>query len=73
MRSDYNICFDGVIGKLSGAFESNPYSLSSSELEILKWFSKNPGYLEKPKKQTVDSLIRTDLVVGFIKKNINND
>ena len=73
MRSDYDICFDSVIGKLSGAFESNPYSLSSSELEILKWFSRNPGYLEKSKKQTVDSLIRTDLVVGFIKKNIGDD
>ena len=73
MRSDYDICFDSVIGNLSGAFESNPYSLSSSELEILKWFSKNPGYLEKSKKQTVDSLIRTDLVVGFIKKNIGDD
>lgn len=73
MRSDFDICFDSVIGKLSSAFESNPYNLSSSELEILKWFSKNPGYLEKPKKQAVDSLIRTDLVLGFIKKNISDD
>ena len=73
MKNDYDICFDGVIGRLSGAFESNPYSLSSSELQILKWFSKNPGYLEKPNKQTIDSLIRTDLVVGFIKKNIDDD
>ena len=32
--------FDSILEKLVNRFECNPYSLSPSELQMLKWFHK---------------------------------
>ena len=73
MRQTHTQTFDGVISKLSKRFESNPYSLSPSELQMLKWFSQNPGYLGKSGSSSVSSLIKTGMVTAFVKKNLNDD
>ena len=65
--------FDSILEKLVNRFESNPYSLSPSELQMLKWFSQNPGYLEKPKIDKKADLIKTSLFSTFIKKNLESD
>ena len=43
--------FDGLIETLLTRFESDPYSLTQSELDILTWFSKNQKPLEKLNKE----------------------
>ncbi|MFL2765995.1 MAG: hypothetical protein ACJ0DF_07950 [Paracoccaceae bacterium] len=53
--------FDGVIGKLSKRFESDPYSLSKNEIEILKWFSKNQEPLTKLSQNDITRLARVSL------------
>ena len=66
--------FDSILEKLVNRFESNPYSLSPSELQRLKWFSENPGYLGKTgSSSSVNSLIRTGMFTAFVKKNLNDD
>ena len=49
MRKNVDTNFENIIDKLSRRFDSDPYNLSLSEIQMLKWFSQNPGYLEKPK------------------------
>ena len=66
--------FDDILEKLVKRFESNPYSLSPSELQMLKWFSHNPGYLGKTvSSPSANSLIRTGMFTAFVKKNLNDD
>ena len=65
--------FDGVIQKLLTRFESDPYSLTQSELEILKWFSKNQKPLEKLDKKEIFKMIRIDCATNFVKKKINEN
>ena len=49
MRKNVDTNFENIIDKLSRRFDSDPYNLSLSEIQMLKWFSQNPGYLGKPK------------------------
>lgn len=65
--------FDSILEKLVNRFESDPYGLSPSELQMLKWFSQNPGYLGKSSSSSVSSLIKTGMVTAFVKKNLNDD
>ena len=70
MRQTHVKTFDGVISKLSKRFESDPYSLSKNELEILKWFSKNQEPLTKLSQDEITKLERVGLAADFIKKKI---
>ena len=70
MRQTHVKTFDGVIGKHSKRFESDPYSLSKNELEILKWFSKNQEPLTKLSQNEITKLARVGLAADFIKKKI---
>jgi hypothetical protein len=70
MRQIHTKTFDGVISKLSKRFESDPYSLSKNELEILKWFSKNQEPLTKLSQDEITKLARVGLAADFIKKKI---
>tara|TARA_A200000113_G_scaffold51169_1_gene42086 strand:+ start:1820 stop:2053 length:234 start_codon:yes stop_codon:yes gene_type:complete len=65
--------FDGLIETLLTRFESNPYSLTQSELEILKWFSKNHKPLEKLNKEEIFKMMRIDCAANFVKKKINEN
>ena len=65
--------FENIIKKLSNRFDSNPYSLSRSELQMLKWFSQNPGYLGNKQGEKRHDLIKTSLFTTFIKKNLQDD
>ena len=73
MRQTHLKTFDGVISKLSKQFESDPYSLSKHEIEILKWFSKNQKPLEKLNKEEIFKMIRIDCAANFVKKKINGN
>ena len=70
MRQTHVKTFDGVISKLSKRFESDPYSLSKNEVEILKWFSKNQEPLTKLSQDEITKLARVGLAADFIKKKI---
>jgi hypothetical protein len=65
--------FDGVIGKLSKRFESDPYSLSKNEIEILKWFSKNHEPLTKLSQNDITRLARVGLAAEFIKAKVREN
>ena len=65
--------FDGVIGKLSKRFESDPYSLSKNEIEILKWFSKNQEPLTKLNQDDITRLARVSLAAEFIKAKVREN
>ena len=73
METGIETNFDNILAKLVNRFESNPYSLSPSEIQMLKWFSQNPGYLGKSGSSTIDSVIRTGIVTAFVKKKMNDD
>jgi hypothetical protein len=73
MKDFCDIDFDGFVEKLSIKFDTNPYDLSKSQIDILKWFSENPGYLKNSKSLDVNGLIRTDLVTRFVKRNLKAD
>ncbi len=70
MRQTHVKTFDGVIRKLSKRFESDPYSLSKNEIEILRWFSKNQEPLTKLSQDEITKLARVGLAADFIKKKI---
>ena len=70
MRQTHVKTFDSVISKLSKRFESEPYSLSKNEVEILKWFSKNQEPLTKLSQDEITKLARVGLAANFIKKKI---
>ena len=65
--------FDGVIGKLTKRFESDPYSLSKNEIEILKWFSKNQEPLTKLSQNDITRLARVGLAAEFIKAKVREN
>ena len=65
--------FDSLIETLLTRFESDPYSLTQSELEILKWYSKNQKPLEKLDKKEIFKMIRIDCATNFVKKQINEN
>ena len=73
MRQTHVKTFDGVISKLSKRFESDPYSLSKNEVEILKWFSKNQEPLTKLSQDEVTRLARVGLAANFIKSKIREN
>lgn len=73
MKKHFEPSFELIIEKLSKRFDSNPYSLSRSEIQMLKWFSQNPGYLGTKQKDKADDLIKTTLFTAFIKKNLQHD
>ena len=73
MKQTHTKTFDGVISKLSKRFESNPYSLSKNELEILKWFSKNQEPLVKLSQDEVTRLARVSLAADFIKSKMREN
>ena len=73
MKKNIEADFENIIKKLSNRFDSNPYSLSRSELQMLKWFSQNPGYLGKKQEEKKDDLIKTSFLTTFIKKNLQDD
>ena len=73
MKKNIEANFENIIKKLSNRFDSNPYSLSRSELQMLKWFSQNPGYLGKKHGEKRHDLIKTSLFTTFIKKNLQDD
>ena len=73
MRQTHLKTFDGVIGKLSKRFESDPYSLSKNEIEILKWFSKNKEPLTKLGQDEITKLARVGLAADFIKAKIKEN
>ena len=70
MKQTHVKTFDGVISKLLKRFESDPYSLSKNEIEILKWFSKNQEPLTKLSQDEITKLARVGLAADFIKKKI---
>ena len=73
MKTNIETNFDKILKNLSDRFDSNPYSLSQSEIQMLKWFSQNPGYLSKSVKPKADDLIKTGLVTAFIKKKLRDE
>ena len=73
MRKNVDTNFENIIDKLSRRFDSDPYNLSLSEIQMLKWFSQNPGYLGKSLKPKTDDLIKTGLVTAFIKKKLRDE
>ena len=73
MKEKFEIKFENILENLVQQFDSNPYSLSQSQLQMLKWFSQNPGYLGKPRTENTDDLVKTGLFTAFIKKNLKND
>jgi len=73
MKKNIEANFENIIVKLSNRFDSNPYSLSRSELQMLKWFSQNPGYLGKRQGDHRENLIKTSLFTTFIRKNLQDD
>ena len=65
--------FDGIVSKLLKKFESDPYSMSKSELEILKWFSKNEPSLKKRTRDEIINSIKVELATDFVKKRLRNE
>ena len=70
MKQTHVKTFDGVINKLLKRFESDPYSLSKNEIEILKWFSKNQEPLTKLSQDEITKMARVGLAADFIKAKI---
>ena len=73
MRQSHVKTFDGVISKLSKRFESDPYSLSKNELDILKWFSKNQEPLTKLSQDEITKLARVGLAANYIKSKLREN
>lgn len=65
--------FDGLISRLLTRFDSNPYSLSKSELEILKLFSKNQKPLQKLATDEIFRRVRINLATDFVINNVGED
>ena len=73
MKINIETNFDTIVENLQSRFDNNPYSLSLSEIQMLKWFGQNPGYLGKSDKADANGLIKTSLVTAFVKRNLNDD
>lgn len=65
--------FDGIVSKLLKKFEIDPYNMSKSELEILKWFSKNEPSLKKRSRDEIINSIKVELATDFVKKRLRNE
>ena len=73
MRKHKSDIFDGLISRLLTRFDSNPYSLSKSELEILKLFSKNQKPLRKLATDEIFRRVRINLATDFVINNVGED
>jgi hypothetical protein len=65
--------FDSLISRLLTRFDTDPYSLSKSELEILKLFSKNQKPLQKLATDEIFRRVRINLAADFVITNVNED
>jgi len=73
MKTHKSNIFDGLISRLLTRFDSNPYSLSKSELEILKLFSKNQKPLQKLPTDEIFRRLRINLATDFVMNNVGED
>ena len=73
MKTHKSDIFDSMISRLLTRFDSNPYSLSKSELEILKLFSKNQKPLRKLATDEIFRRVRINLATDFVINNVGED
>ena len=73
MKTHKSDIFDSLISRLLTRFDSNPYSLSKSELEILKLFSKNQKPLRKLATDEIFRRVRINLATDFVINNVGED
>ena len=73
MKTHKSDIFDSLISRLLTRFDSNPYSLSKSELEILKLFSKNQKPLQKLATDEIFRRVRINLATDFVINNVGED
>ena len=73
MKKNKPSIFNGLISRLLTRFDSNPYSLSKSELEILKLFSKNQKPLQKLATDEIFRRVRINLATDFVINNVGED
>ncbi len=73
MKTHKSDIFDSMISRLLTRFDSNPYSLSKSELEILKLFSKNQKPLQKLATDEIFRRVRINLATDFVINNVGED
>ena len=73
MKTHKSDIFDSLISRLLTRFDSDPYSLSKSELEILKVFSKNQKPLRKLATDEIFRRVRINLATDFVINNVGED
>ena len=73
MQTSKSDIFDSLISRLLTRFDSDPYSLSKSELEILKLFSKNQKPLRKLTTDEIFRRVRINLATDFVINNVGED
>ena len=73
MKTRKSDIFDSLISRLLTRFDSDPYSLSKSELEILKLFSKNQKPLQKLATDEIFRRVRINLATDFVINNVGED
>ena len=73
MKTHKSDIFDSLISRLLTRFDSDPYSLSKSELEILKLFSKNQKPLKKLATDEIFRRVRINLATDFVTNNVGED
>ena len=73
MKTHKSDIFDSLISRLLTRFDSDPYSLSKSELEILKLFSKNQKPLRKLATDEIFRRVRINLATDFVINNVGED
>ena len=73
MKTHKSDIFDSLISRLLTRFDSDPYSLSKSELEILKLFSKNQKPLKKLATDEIFRRVRINLATDFVIDNVGED
>lgn len=73
MKTNKSNIFDSLISRLLTRFDSDPYSLSKSELEILKLFSKNQKPLRKLATDEIFRRVRINLATDFVINNVGED
>ena len=73
MKTHKSDIFDSLISRLLTRFDSDPYSLSKSELEILKVFSKNQKPLRKLATDEIFRRVRINLATDFVTNNVGED
>ena len=73
MKTHKSDIFDSLISRLLTRFDSDPYSLSKSELEILKLFSRNQRPLQKLTADEIFRRVRINLATDFVINNVGED